>query len=88
MTIISVEGFIDTHVHTGPAPFQRIGDTIDVARWCKGSKMAAIIVKSHFESTITKVYHARKEFRVLIYLLALRSIEVLVVSIQPQLSRP
>ena len=61
MTIISVEGFIDTHVHTGPAPFQRIGDTIDVARWCKGSRMAAIIVKSHFESTITKVYHARKE---------------------------
>ena len=61
MTIISVEGFIDTHVHTGPAPFQRIGDTIDVARWCRESKMVAIIVKSHFESTITKVYHARKE---------------------------
>ena len=61
MTIISVEGFIDTHVHTGPAPFHRIADTIDVGRWCKQSKMAAIIVKSHFESTITKVYHARKE---------------------------
>ncbi len=61
MTIISVEGFIDTHVHTGPAPFRRIGDTIDVARWCREAKMTAIVIKSHFEATVTKVYHARKE---------------------------
>ncbi len=61
MTIISVEGFIDTHVHTGPAPFRRIGDTIDVARWCREAGMAGIVVKSHFEATIAKVYHARKE---------------------------
>ena len=61
MTIISVEGFIDTHVHTGPAPFRRIGDTIDVARWCREAKMTAIVIKSHFEATIAKVYHARKE---------------------------
>ena len=49
MTIISVEGFIDTHVHTGPAPFRRIGDTIDVARWCREAKMSAIVIKSHFD---------------------------------------
>ncbi len=61
MTIISVEGFIDTHVHTGPAPFRRIGDTIDVAKWCRDAGMAGIVVKSHFEATIAKVYHARKE---------------------------
>ena len=61
MTIISVDGFIDTHVHTGPAPFRRIGDTIDVAKWCRDAGMAAIVVKSHFEATIAKVYHARKE---------------------------
>ena len=61
MTIISVEGFIDTHVHTGPAPFRRIGDSIDVARWCREAGMLGIVVKSHFEATITKVYHARKE---------------------------
>ena len=76
MTIISVEGFIDTHVHTGPAPFQRIGDTIDVARWCKGSEMAAIIVKSHFNPPLPKSITLGKKFRVLIYLLALLSIEV------------
>ncbi len=61
MSIISVDGFIDTHVHTGPAPFRRIGDTIDVARWCREAGMAAIVVKSHFEATVAKVYHARKE---------------------------
>ena len=61
MPIISVDGFIDTHVHTGPAPFRRIGDTIDVARWCREAGMTAIVIKSHFEATITKVYHARKE---------------------------
>ena len=61
MTIISVDGFIDTHVHTGPAPFRRIGDTIDIAKWCRDAGMAAIVVKSHFEATIAKVYHARKE---------------------------
>ncbi len=61
MTIISVTGFIDTHVHTGPAPFRRIGDTIDIAKWCRDAGMSAIVVKSHFEATITKVYHARKE---------------------------
>ncbi len=61
MTIISVAGFIDTHVHTGPAPFRRIGDTIDIAKWCRDAGMAAIVVKSHFEATIAKVYHARKE---------------------------
>ena len=61
MTIISVQGFIDTHVHTGPAPFRRIGDSIDVARWCREAGMLGIVVKSHFEATIAKVYHARKE---------------------------
>ena len=60
MTIISVEGFVDTHVHTGPAPFRRIGDSIDVARWCREAGMLGIVIKSHFEATIAKVYHARK----------------------------
>jgi hypothetical protein len=61
MPILSVEGFIDTHVHTGPAPFRRLGDTIDVARWCWQANMTGMVVKSHFEATIAKVYHARKE---------------------------
>ena len=61
MVTLSVEGFVDTHVHTGPAPFRRIGDTIDIAKWCAEAGMAGIVIKSHFEATIAKVYHARKE---------------------------
>jgi len=61
VAIISVKGFFDTHVHTGPAPFHRIGDTIDIARWCTEAGMAGLVVKSHFESTISKVHHARRE---------------------------
>lgn len=58
MAIISVKGFYDLHIHTSPAPFVRIGDSIDVARWCAEAGMAGIAIKSHFESTISKVHHA------------------------------
>ncbi|MEO8752129.1 MAG: DUF6282 family protein [Casimicrobiaceae bacterium] len=58
MSIISVAGFYDLHIHTAPAPFVRIGDSIDVARWCAEAGMAGIAIKSHFESTISKVHHA------------------------------
>ncbi len=61
MVALSVEGFIDTHVHSGPAPFRRIGDTIQIALWCAKAGMAGLVIKSHFEATIAKVYHARKE---------------------------
>lgn len=62
MGFISVKGFFDTHVHTGPAPFQRLGDTIDIARWCAEAGMTGFVVKSHFEATISKAYHTQKEF--------------------------
>ena len=62
MPILSAAGFLDTHVHTGPAPFRRLGDTIDIAGWCRAADMSGIVVKSHFEATIAKVYHARKVY--------------------------
>lgn len=61
MTIISVEGFYDMHIHSAPAPFQRIGDSVDIARWCAEGGLAGIVIKSHFESTISKAHHARRE---------------------------
>ncbi|HWU64920.1 MAG TPA: DUF6282 family protein [Ensifer sp.] len=56
---ISVEGFIDIHIHTAPAPFNRIGDTADVARWCAQAGMGGAVIKSHFESTVSKVHHGQ-----------------------------
>lgn len=61
MTIISVEGFYDIHIHSAPAPFQRIGDSVDIARWCAEGGLAGVVIKSHFESTISKAHHALRE---------------------------
>ncbi len=56
---ISILGFVDIHIHTAPAPFNRIGDTADVARMCAGAGMGGAVIKSHFESTISKVHHGQ-----------------------------
>src|SRR5262245_51909642 len=58
---VSVEGFFDMHIHSSPAPFQRIGDSVDIARWCAAGGLAGIVIKSHFESTMSKAHHARRE---------------------------
>jgi hypothetical protein len=56
--MLTVEGFYDLHIHSAPAPFVRIGDSADIARWCAEAGMAGIVIKSHFESTVSKAYHA------------------------------
>lgn len=61
MGIISLEGIYDLHVHTGPEPFQRSGDALDIARWCAAEGMAGFIPKGHFESTVARAHHANKE---------------------------
>jgi hypothetical protein len=58
--MISVEGFVDLHCHSAPAPFPRIGDSADIALWCAEAGMAGLVIKSHFESTVSKVHHARR----------------------------
>jgi hypothetical protein len=57
--MLTVKGFYDLHIHSAPAPFTRIGDSADIARWCAEAGMAGIVIKSHFESTVSKAYHAR-----------------------------
>jgi hypothetical protein len=60
MAVIDIAGFIDTHVHSAPAPFARIGDSAQIASWCAKAGMGGIVIKSHFESTISKAHHARR----------------------------
>jgi hypothetical protein len=60
MAVVSIEGYYDLHLHSAPAPFRRIGDSIDVAEWCAAAGMAGIVIKSHFESTVSKAYHAAR----------------------------
>jgi SpoU rRNA methylase family enzyme len=58
--MLKLDGYFDLHLHSAPAPFVRIGDSIDIAQWCAGAGMAGIVIKSHFESTVSKVHHARR----------------------------
>ncbi len=55
-----LQDHVDLHLHSAPAPFVRIGDSAEIAQWCAEAGMRAIVVKSHFESTVSKVHHARK----------------------------
>jgi hypothetical protein len=61
--MLRLDGFYDLHIHSAPAPFARIGDSADIARWCAQAGLAGIVLKSHFESTVSKVYHARLAVR-------------------------
>lgn len=58
--MIKLDGFYDLHIHSAPAPFVRIGDSAEIALWCAEAGMAGIVIKSHFESTVSKAYHARR----------------------------
>lgn len=61
--MLTLNGFYDLHIHSAPAPFVRIGDSADIARWCAEAGMAGIVIKSHFESTVSKAYHAQLAVR-------------------------
>ena len=61
--MLTLNGFYDLHIHSAPAPFVRIGDSADIARWCSEAGMAGTVTKSHFESTVSKAYHARLAVR-------------------------
>ena len=47
----TLEGFIDTHIHTSPDIKPRVLNDIEAANDAKNAKMHAIIIKSHVEST-------------------------------------
>jgi hypothetical protein len=60
VAIISLNNAFDMHIHSAPAPFVRIGATAEIALWCAEAGMAGLVIKSHFESTVSKVHHARR----------------------------
>lgn len=50
----SLEGFIDTHVHTAPDIKPRALNDIEAALDAKNEKMNAMVIKSHVESTASR----------------------------------
>ncbi len=59
--IISIEGAVDLHVHTGPSVFLRPFDDVETARRAAEAGIQAIWLKDHFESTTGRAYHASKQ---------------------------
>lgn len=55
---ISLEGAIDLHVHPAPCLFQRPYDDVEVARMCAAVGMKAILLKSHYEYSMSRAYYA------------------------------
>src|SRR6266566_2908479 len=56
-----LDGVIDVHVHSLPDSEPWTMDGIEVAKLAKARGMRGLVLKSHWESTATLAYLARKE---------------------------
>ena len=52
MSRIDLTGTCDLHVHSAPCLFDRIGDDIEIAGIMENAGYAAVVFKSHHESTV------------------------------------
>lgn len=59
--IVNVKGAIDLHIHSAPCLFPRIADDIEMAAEAKRLGMRAIALKSPFESSVGRAYHASRQ---------------------------
>jgi len=59
--IVNLKGAIDLHIHSAPCLFPRIADDIEMALEARRVGMRAIALKSPFESTVGRAYHAGKQ---------------------------
>lgn len=57
-----LEGLVDLHCHSGPAPFPREFDHVDAAREGDRIKMRAFVAKSHHHSTVMDIRAAHRSF--------------------------
>ena len=62
MSPIGLEGAVDLHVHSFPCVFQRRVDDRQAAQAATEAGMAAIVLKSHHESTVSRAYLLQQEF--------------------------
>jgi hypothetical protein len=56
MQTLSLKGACDTHIHTAPCIFDRLGDDFEMARRARDAGMRAIVLKSHHEPTYGRAY--------------------------------
>lgn len=58
--LVRLEGAVDLHIHAAPGLAKRPYDDIQTARAAAEAGMAAIVLKDHFESTVSRAYYAAK----------------------------
>ena len=62
MSPIQLQGAVDLHVHSYPCVYQRRVDDRQAAQAAADAGMAAIVLKSHHESTVSRAYLLQPEF--------------------------
>ena len=62
MDFVELDGAVDLHVHSYPCVFQRRIDDRQAAQAAADKGMAAIVLKSHHESTVSRAYLLQSEF--------------------------
>ena len=62
MALLKLDGAVDLHVHSYPCVFQRRVDDRQAARAAAEAGMAAIVLKCHHESTVSRAYLIQSEF--------------------------
>lgn len=59
---IDIKGAVDLHIHSYPCLFPRIADDRAIAQAAAEAGLAAIVLKCHFESTVSRAYLLQSEF--------------------------
>ena len=62
MAFVELKGAVDLHIHSYPCVFQRRIDDREAAQAASDKGMAAIVLKSHHESTVSRAYLLQSEF--------------------------
>ncbi len=60
MSLVDLEGAFDLHVHSRPSLFPRIGDDLDMGRHAVEGRLAGMLLKNHFESTVGRAALANR----------------------------
>jgi hypothetical protein len=59
--MLGLAGAIDMHIHSGPDLFERVGDSLEIAKRCEAAGMRAVVFKAHHEGTMTRAYFCNKQ---------------------------
>jgi hypothetical protein len=56
---------IDMHIHSGPDLFDRVGDSLEIAKRCERAGMRAVVFKAHHEGTMTRAHFCNQQLEYL-----------------------